>query len=206
MKIYPDPELPDVEVNWYDGDCVDGTGDVEVEMIGVDDASERYTTTVVCRVAKTTFVNVSRQRFHVTGKLHDDAGGVFSAAEADVDLRNGYDESAYMFFGGSFSNYRVGWTFDMGATCESIGADAVEVLFSINGQVFSGMGEFCDFGALTGSMPPGVYSVTAEAFTQDNLTVATSLVPIDGANIGNNGITDIGTIVLTPCGSSCPDL
>ncbi|MBL0219514.1 MAG: hypothetical protein IPQ07_37305 [Myxococcales bacterium] len=47
MRIYPDPELPDVTVLWGEQDCRDGTGNVAITLTGVDTPSTA-TTTVPC--------------------------------------------------------------------------------------------------------------------------------------------------------------
>lgn len=201
MKIYPDPELPDVAVSWLEGDCADGTGNVTISLVGVDDTSEQHTQSVACTDYKLTFKDVSRQRFHILGELYDTAGALYSATESDVDLRNGYDEDAFIYFGG-FSNYRIAWIFDMGATCESLGADGVEVLFYEAGQVAFSMGGPCDLGVLTGSGAPGIYSARVGAFMFEGAILATSMeVP---ATIPSTGRTDLGTVALTPCAPSCP--
>ena len=206
MKIYPDPELPDVLVEWYEGDCQDDGVNIEITMTGVDDPTERHTATVACEMMKTTFKDVSRQRFHVTGSLVDGMGGVFAASEADVDLRNGFDETAYLYFGVAFSNFRVSWTFDMGDTCTSLNADGVQVIFLRNGEPYFASGGPCELGTINDSGQPGTYSVGAAAFDFDGVTVAYSMQPIPDVTIGFSGHVDIGTIVLTACGSTCPDL
>jgi hypothetical protein len=206
MKIYPDPELPDIEVTWYEGDCDDETSTIEITATGIDDPTERHMTSIACTAMKTTFKDVTRQRFHVTGSLKDAMGGVYGASETDVDLRNGFDETAYLYFGVAFSNFRVAWTFDMGDTCASLGAEGVDILFSMNGQPEFAMGAPCDLGTFNGSSPPGTFSVSATAYNFDSGTVAYSMEPIPDVTIGFSGRADIGTIVLTACAPTCPDL
>lgn len=203
MRIYTDPELPDVKVTWFDGTCNADIGDAALSMTGVDDTTEHHEMTVPCTALGATFVNVSRQRFHITGQLLDTSGGVYNAAEAEVDLRNGFDESVDLYFG-AFDNYRIAWTFDMGATCGSIGADAVGIQFSQNGQVMFENDYPCPFGVSTGSAMKGVYTVGAEAFSFNGPTRAVALQPIPNAVITPGSQIDLGTIVLTPCGASCP--
>ncbi|HUS28810.1 MAG TPA: hypothetical protein VMZ53_09875 [Kofleriaceae bacterium] len=207
MRIYPDPELPDVEVEWYEGDCDQpGIGDVSIELTGIDDPTAHHNVTVACGPAKTVIKDVSRQRFKVVGQLLMTSGEVYSAAEYEVDLRNGFDQTAYLYFG-SFDTFRVAWTFDMGATCASVGADGVSVMFSMNDEPFFATDERCELGALTGSAPSGTYSISAIAYNFDSGAVlATSLAPVPDVTIQAGMRVDIGTIVLTPCGSSCPDL
>jgi hypothetical protein len=202
MRIYPDPELPDVEVGWFEQDCVGGNGDVTITLNGVDDTSEHYEMAAPCSDSKATFKDVSRQRFHISGQIVDRMGAVRSMSDADVDVRNGFDERAYLSFA-TASNFIVQWTFDMGATCESLGAIEVGVDFSQAGQVQYEYDGYCPMAWMTGSASPGVYDVSLFAFTPSNTIVATS-APIAAVPIVNGTPRDIGTIVLTPCGASCP--
>ena len=105
MRIYPDPELPDVTVTWFEQDCRDGAVAVAITLTGLDTPST-VTTTVPCADLTVEFPDVARQRFHVGGALLDLAGNVSSTSEADVDLRTGFDQTADLYFGG-FSVPRV---------------------------------------------------------------------------------------------------
>ena len=198
MKIYPDPELPDVDIEWYDGDCAEGTGDVSIVMTGVDDATERHEVTVPCLAAKTTFKDVSRQRFLIEGQLLDTSGGLYSASESGVDLRNGFDESTFLAFG-SYENLHFSWVFDMGATCESLHADRVALLLAIDGQLYSSNEAPCYFGAMGISAPVGTFSATAYAYQLTSETVVAESQPIDPIVIDPGMRVDLGTVVLTPC-------
>src|ERR1051325_8713627 len=71
MRIYPDPDLPDVEVSWTKDDCAPGTGDVVVSLVGVDTPSYRSDVTVACNTLKTTYNDVARERYRVEGQLLD---------------------------------------------------------------------------------------------------------------------------------------
>ena len=198
MKIYPDPELPDVEVEWFDSDCEDDTGDVSLVMTGVDDTTERHEVTVPCTTAKTTFNDVSRQRFLIAGQLLDTSGGLYSAAETGVDLRNGFNESAFLAFG-SYQNLHFSWLFDMGATCESLHADRVLFLLAIDGQLYSSNEAPCYFGAMGVSAPIGTFSATAYAYQLTSETLVAESQPIDPIVIDPGMRVDLGTVVLTPC-------
>jgi hypothetical protein len=203
MRIYPDPELPDIKVTWLDGTCTQDIGDVALSVTGVDDPTEHHEMQVACTALAATFVNVSRQRFHIVGQLLDTAGGIYNATESDVDLRNGFDESVDLYFG-EFDNFRIAWTFDMGATCASLGTDLVGIRFSQNGQVLFQQSAACRVGVTTGSAMPGVYTVGAEAFSLDGVTHAVAQQELPNVPIMPGSQLDLGTIVLTPCGASCP--
>jgi len=206
MKIYPDPELPDVKVEWFEGDCGNGV-DISLVLTGVDDPSEHYEMTVACDAYKTAFKDVKRQRFRLDGTLLDSSGGVVGESAYDVDLRNGFDVTASLFFGGADS-FRVAYVFDAGATCQSLAADEVDVVFSMGGQVFATAGVPCDFGEVSSYASPGTYSMMGFALRYTNnsgIVVAATQQPLDNILIQSGLRVDLGTIVLTPCGSTCPD-
>ena len=202
MKIYPDPELPDAKFEW--SDCMgDDASTVAIAITGVDDPTEHHELTAACTDLEATIKDVARQRFNVSAELRDSMGTVTPAAEGGVlDLRNGFDETAYLYFG-SFENFVVTWRFDMGATCASLGANEVNVSFSMNGQLSFGQGSTCSDGGLVGQGSPGVYSVTAAAIDfMTNETFAISQ-PIPDVTLGD-GVTEIGPLILTPCAPNCP--
>jgi hypothetical protein len=201
MKIYPDPELPDIEVEWYDGDCRDGTGDVKLTLSGLDDTTLREEVTVACSSVKATFTDVPRERYRLEGALLDASGEEFNRSETELDLRNGIDEHTSLYFGG-FSNYRVAWTFDMGATCESLGVDAVQIEFAVDDLPVYGGSWPCRLSPSFGNAPDGIYSVTALALS-GMTTVAVSPALPDVA-IDFESFVNLGTFVLTPCGAECP--
>jgi hypothetical protein len=202
MKIYPDPELPDVEVEWYDIDCRDGEGDVALTLIGVDDTTLRNQLTVPCSDLKATFKDVARQRYMLEGSLLDDTGVEFNRSpQMEIDLRNGIDEIAYLYFGG-FSNFRIEWTFDMGATCGSLAVDGIQIEFATEGQALYHAGTYCQGTPHFGSAPDGIYTVTVRA-TANGTTVAVS-PELPDVLIDFDTFSDLGTVVLTPCGGDCP--
>jgi hypothetical protein len=99
MKIYPDPELPDIDVEWSEPDCDDGAVDVALSLIGVDDPALRQEQTIPCADLNATFADVSRQRHRIEARLLDGQGAELNMAEYEVDLRDGLDETAYLYFG-----------------------------------------------------------------------------------------------------------
>lgn len=201
MRIYPDPELPDVDVEWFEGDCRPGTGDVAISLIGVDDPALRTDVTVPCADLQATFEDVARERFRLIGTLRDLDGEVFSNSWADLDLRDGLDERASLYLG-AFANFRVGWAFDLGASCESLGADAV-LIDLISGPMSGfGTGAPCELSPHLTNVPFGVYTITLRAIAGEAIVaVAPDLADVV---IDADALTDLGTVVLTPCGPSCP--
>jgi hypothetical protein len=202
MKIYPDPELPDIEVEWYDGDCSEDGGNVLLVLNGVDDATVHEEVTAACSSIKTTLVDVPRQRYKLQGSLLDAQGVEYNRSETEIDLRNGIDEHAYLYFGG-FSNFRVEWTFDMGASCESVNAAYVQVEFAMDGQTFFGSSGPCYATPMFGNGPDGTYSVSLVAATDEGTTVAIS-PELPDVTLSFDTVTDLGTLLLTPCGAECP--
>lgn len=191
MRIYPDPELPDVKVEWIMEDCRAGD-ELVVLALDSEDSTDHRELSVACTDMKATFKDVKRERYRVKGELQTPAGELITPAEYEVDLRNGFDESAFLYFGG-FDNFRVAWTFDMGATCDSLRVAYIDVRLSDE----LGLGLPCDFGSGTGNAPDGEFTVTLRAFEfGGDAPVAESesrMVTIDSATF-----TDLGTFTLVP--------
>jgi hypothetical protein len=198
MRIYPDPELPDLEVTWFEGDCQSTTGDVVITLVGLDEDT-REERTIACTEATTTFEDVHRQRYRVEGVLLDDSGEAFIDNEQDVDLRNGLDATAYLFFGGG-ATFRVAWTFDMGATCDSLGAQAMEIAFLPG--TFSAYA-ICNTGEYFGFPGGGTFTMVLRALRAD--TVVAVSPESEPFTLMPPLFTDLGTMTLTPCGASCPE-
>jgi hypothetical protein len=201
MTIYPDPELPDVKVDWFADDCRPGVDQVELALVGVDDATFRATLERPCGELQTTFADVPRERFRLDATLRATSGTVISMFGQELDLRDGLDERASVFFG--ISNVRVWWSFDMGATCASLAADAVLLDFAsamLPDPISFGVP--CDAPPLFTEVPDGTYTITAHAVS-GTTTVAAS-PPTAELAISHDSFTDAGTLVLTPCGSACP--
>jgi hypothetical protein len=203
MKIYPDPELPDIEVGWVDQDCRDNTRDVRVTVTGLDTDSTT-TTTVPCADQVVYFRDVARERFHVDGALLDLAGNVFITSDGgDVDLRNGFNQDTGLFFQ-AFSNFRVTWTFDGGSSCASLAAYGVAIVFSLPGMPdIDGYQVPCEFPELTGMVAADTYTAHLQAYAGDQTIVAVSPETAPFV-IAEDGFTDLGTLTLTPCGAACP--
>jgi hypothetical protein len=107
-----------------------------------------------------------------------------------------------LYFGG-FENVRVAWAFDMGATCESLAADAVVIEFT-NASFPEPFGFTapCELPVFFTSVPDGLYTVVARALS-GSTPVAVSL-PSPEVVITFESFTNVGTLVMTPCGTSCP--
>ncbi len=201
MRIYPDPELPDVEVEWGDQDCRGTTGSVALTLTGVDSPSTA-TITVPCTDLTATFADVARERFHVAGSLLGLDGTVFSMNESDVDLRNGFNETVGLYFDG-FSNFRAAWTFDGGATCTSLGATSVGIFLSLPGEPDVDAYELpCTLGRFSGSVPTNTYTAQLRAFSGETIVAVSQ--DTASFDVTFDGLTDLGVVTLVACGASCP--
>jgi hypothetical protein len=195
MKIYPDPELPDVTIEWTELDCRDGTFDVVLALIGDD--GTRSETTVPCSDLSAKFPDLDRQRYRVEGELRDGAGVVFNNATDEADLRNGINKRVYLYFGG-FSNFRASWTFAGGATCESLGASYISVRFHVLGEVRFAHLTGC-LGSMTfGNAPPGTYTVSLHAHEGPGTPSLASSPESAEIVIELDGFADLGTFELSP--------
>lgn len=203
MRIYADPELPDIKVQWNDTSCRDGIGDVEITLTSLD-SDIKLTSTVACTDVKTRFVDLARERFHVVGVLLDDSGAAFSTSgSGDVDLRNGFDKAAGLYFD-SFSNVGATWSFANGASCASLGASTVAVELSRPELPDAERYDTpCENAIAPGSVAPATYTIRMRALDAALTTVAVS--PASAAvEITARGYTNAGAFVLTPCGAACP--
>ncbi len=208
MRIYPDPELPDVVVEWFaEHECAEDTDRVVVSLSAIDPPAEIGTITAPCRDASVRFEDLARVRYHVEAKLEDQTGLVYGDQEAELDLRDGLSERFMPFFGRvPGSNFRVAWTFDMGASCESLSAPTVVVRATMDGggppRSFIG---FCESPILLDVLAPeGTYTLTARALRGNGIVaVSPESAPLA---VTRGALTDFGTLTLTPCGASCPPL
>jgi hypothetical protein len=202
MKIYPDTELPDVEVQWEDFDCVDGTGDVRIELLAFETSEVVAETTVACTALAVTFEDVARERYRVEGSLLDTDGSVYSRNRSPVDLRDGISERVPLYFG-AFSNFRIGWTFETG-TCATSGARVIVIDFAyMESPTFETFfEEGCLFSPYFGFLPEGSHRVRLRA--RANLETLAVSPTLDVVIVANE-VTDVGTVVLAECGADCPD-
>lgn len=195
MRIYPDPELPDVRVEWFEDDCRPGTGNIAMALIAVE-TDARIEVTVPCANLAASFVDVPRELYRFEARLLYGDGEAFSRSDAEVDLRDGFDEEVSLYFGG-FSNLRVAWAFDMGATCQSLGATGMELTFSFPDATLAFATLVpCELTPHFGSYPDGVYTLRLRALA-GGTTVASS-TESDEFEIIDPELTDLGEATLSP--------
>ena len=201
MKIYPDPELPDAKFEWFTGDCENGGVEIDIAITGVDDPTEHHELTVPCSDEKATIKDVKRQRFNVMAQTRDAMGEGKMAYTEVLDLRNGYDTTAYLYFG-TFDNFYAVWRFEVGTTCASVGANLVNIEFYVGDQFYSATGGSCADGMLIGSCDPGVYSVIARAMDFNTFETFAVSQPVEVTL--TKDFANIGPLLLVPCAPDCP--
>lgn len=198
MRIYPDPELPDIELSWFDDDCREGTSDIAVTLSGVDEPSQ-LDATVPCSDLRVTFKDVARQQYRLEAALLNDDGTIFSRFRDQIDLRDGSDKRVPLYLGGG-AYFRVAWTFDMDATCASLGANGIAI--DLVPSDFPLMTR-CDATPFLGLIGSGTFSVRLRALA--NWTTVAVSPQLDDVVVAPPAFTDLGTLTLSPCGTACPD-
>ena len=200
MVIYPDSELPDVQVEWFEGDCQPGRN-LTLALIRVD-TSERTELTVACAAYAATFVDVAREQYRFEAFLLDENGEAFGRTEDQLDLRDGFDERVSLYFG-LLANFRVAWVFDEGATCASVGADAIELRFtSMTGVQELGPTALCPATPFFGTMPDGTYTLSLRAYDFATDTTVAISPESDELEIIDPELTNFGTLMLSPVRST----
>jgi hypothetical protein len=198
MKIYPDPELPDIEVFWYVDQCKPGSGDVLVVLDGIDDPAVHVERSVPCMDAKLEFADVARERYRVTGTLLDAAGTPLGGGSQPADLRNGFSTSV----GLSFANVRIAFEFDPGVTCDSLDATRVGAWIRL-GDEWSPLAQSdCDAGEIFAFSSPGMFTLAARALDEEFRLVAAA-APAE-VEVATDGLTNVGPLTLVPCDGACP--
>jgi hypothetical protein len=200
MRIYPDPELPDVVVEWFtESDCSDDSDRVVVSLSTVDPPAEVGMATVPCRDGSVRLDDVARVRYHVAAHLEDLTGAVLGGYDTDIDLRDGLNERVSTYFGRArYNNFRVAWTFDMGASCAALSATVMGLQASMpGGQPLFAWQAPCGAPVFVNEIPiPGTFTLSARAIAANGV-VATSpeSTPFE---VTFGTITDVGTLTLTP--------
>lgn len=205
LRIYPDPELPDVEIAWLDGDCTQAMATkVSVSLTGIDDPAQRADAEVACADQKVTFADVQRIRFHITAIMRDDDGHRLGIADVqDTDLRDGLDQTTDLFFDIFGPNFSVTWAFEGDATCASLAAETVALRFTpSDGTPPLTVDSPCEAELFYGFAPLGTVTVSARALAAGT-TVAEA--PESGPLlVQENVFTDAGTLTLVPTSGSGP--
>jgi len=204
MRVYPDPELPDVIVEWPDT-CGDDGVTVRIDVVSADGSAISRDAT--CADGSVRVEDLERTSQTITASLLDASGGVLGRAmPSEVDLRAGHSRRTYLpEFARDHSFYRIAWTFEGGETCASV--DATTMLIDLqNGERALWDGGPCAGGTLGYPVPvePGTY--TLQLFARragDDAAVAASQ-PRPDVIIPDRGVlVDLGAIALTRCTPLC---
>lgn len=198
MRIYPDPDLPDLTVSWFKENCEEDAGDVVVELVGVDDGS-RLEMTTTCSGPDVMFNDVKRERYRIEATLLDAGGNTLVQAVSDADLRDGIDERVELYFN-PFSSYRVAWAFEPGASCASLGAEAIaiELLPSKDGPMYADCRDTPYFGFARN----GTYTMRLRAESgTETVAISAESAPFTLSALEP---AELGTLTLSPCAPNCP--
>jgi hypothetical protein len=94
MVIYPDPELPDIKLEWS-GEC-DAGSEISIGLVNLDEGTTtRYA--APCTDNKLTLEDVDRKLFRVDGALVQADGSVSATASGEADLRNGFNKETFLY-------------------------------------------------------------------------------------------------------------
>jgi hypothetical protein len=204
MRIVPDPELPDVIVEWPDTCGDDG---VTVRVVVASPDGSEVSQDVACADSSVRVEDLERDSHTITASLLDASGGVLGRAmPSEVDLRAGHSRRASVSeFARDHSFYRIAWMFEGGDTCASV--DATTMLIDLqNGERAVWYGASCDGGTLDAPVPiePGTY--TLQLFARragDDAAVAASQPRPDVVIPDRGVLVDLGAIALTRCTPLC---
>ena len=206
MRIYPDPELPDIVLEWpAELECAED-GDRVVASLTAADPASALEVTAPCRDGSLRFADVARVRYQLAAKLEDGAGAELGSYDQEIDLRDGLSEKVFAYFGrDAGGNFQVTWTFDMGASCVSLSAATVVLEASIAGQAVAFFESPCELAVHVSAIElGGPYTLRAFALAFDTVVA----VSPDSAPfmVTRQTISNVGTLTLSPCGAACPPL
>lgn len=201
MRIYPDPELPDIQLD-VSADC-ESASEILINLVAVDDGTLTEHVLPCTDQQRIMLEDIPRKLYRVDGALLGADGGILSTTSGEVDLRNGFDEEAYIYFDSS-PYLRVGWDFEGGASCASLGVDTVAVDFDFPEDGYGYSIELsCGFGEFLGYPYGSMISFQLRGISRRKTVAAsvrTSVYTLDPSD----GLSDIGTLTLLPCGDGCP--
>ena len=204
MKIYPDPELPDLEVTWstpFERSC-DGGEEILVTVIGIDDPTTRLERAAACTDEKIKFADVARERFRIEGVLRAPDGTMLDTFEpTEADLRNGWDTEAYLWLPFDDGSFSVVWMFDMGESCESLSVQTIviELADSLSPEPFVFAAD-CVQSLHYGNAPVGSYTVVLSALAGTDIVAVSEPREVE---LPRGMTTNIGSVLLVPCNGPC---
>jgi hypothetical protein len=208
MRIYPDPELPDVIVEWLP-ECGDDGVTVRLEAVGADGAV--VGSDVACADGKGRIEDLARGRQRITGVLLDAGGEVLGRAlPVEVDLTAGHSVRTYVSsFARDESFVWTSWAFSGGDTCQSLRVGRIILDYVSEDVGASGTLEVGWCGdeeelQFYSSLDGGTYTVQAFALSSADGSAIAASEPRAGVVIGDGGVVvDLGTFELTRCSGGC---
>lgn len=205
MRIYPDEELPNLSVEWEISRCAEAMGDVRIQLLRWDTSELVAETSAPCESQEVSFEDIAREHYRYDGYLLDASGEIYSAQKGnEVDMRDGLSSRGYVYFNG-FANLVIGWSFDEGESCASLGIDAVEVEVMPAGSTdfFPTGFAVCGGSPSWTSVPAGTARFRVRGIGYDTGTIASSEVTPELV-ITDSERTDAGTLRLRRCDGPCP--
>jgi hypothetical protein len=207
MRITPDPELPDVIVEWV-GLC--GDDGVTVRIVATSESGEVALAEHDCDEGEGRVEDVGRERHDVQVELLDEGGEVVARSYPEpVDLSRGFSVRTYVWdFLRDQGVFTATWEITGGETCASLGTSSVQFDFATAEGVFSGYGGYCPEGTLGyyASVQAGTYTVTARATNDTDYATVATAPPREGVVVGDRGqVTELGHFELVPCAPDCPE-
>lgn len=206
MKIYPDPDLPDIVTRWEaENSCVGVTRDIHLSVVDRDNTRVIAEQDVPCSALGYRFEDIPREQVRLMGDVLDSNDGIRTRWQREVDLRSGIGERVDMSFGIS-STFRIAWTFENG-TCDSYGADvvAMEEDVGISGVNYK-FEDSCHLTPYFTWLPSGNHRIRLRA--RHNSDIESRVVAespfLDVTILSDQQVTDVGTLVLSPC-TDCPN-
>lgn len=205
MRIYADPDLPDLRVEWFDSECPPGsTVDLEITKEG-EASSGQVMASGPCAELRLIVADVARDRLRVTGTLREAGGALLTRASEPIDTRDGNNKQTYLMFADpDFGRYRLAWSFPPGESCESLGASYVDVVLTNEERTFSDLAP-CSLGKLEylPFVEANTYTVLVFAITASGTRLAAA-PPLPDVVIARQGaISELGTVQLVPCTGPC---
>ncbi|MEZ4361736.1 MAG: hypothetical protein R3B48_16225 [Kofleriaceae bacterium] len=206
MRIYPDPDLPDVKVEWDGSQCPAGaTVNFEAVPRGTLGGGASVAS-APCVDGRAILPNVDRAKLEIIGKLVEAGGAVHSYGMSIVDTRDGRGEETYLYFPPStFGRVRFTWDGSAGATCASTGATDLQIDFESDEVGVIPALERCeDLYPFTMAVPAGTYVLRAYAFAMVGRVAKAG--PVANVVVTERGaLTDLGAVPFAPCTNDCQD-
>jgi hypothetical protein len=215
MKIYPDPELPDIVVEWsVEEGCSTDVATMRIEAVR-DAAPDEppVVEDVVCSSGEGRIEDLARERYTVTVVLLDDEGEILGRAEPlDADLRDGTSSREHVwFFLRDEGLVTVAWSFANGETCASLGAMSIQIeAFPTEDPLLgnSVIGADCseDFLPYYGTLLAGSYTFQIRAYEDATFTLRAASDLLENQIVPDKGaVLDLGTLEVHRC-PPCEDL